>query len=335
VVTGYNQTHVFLHDPWNKPLWGGKYGGPDLAFNNTYFLDLWSYFGNWALYVSPWTVTTDVPTYVKAGTPFQLGVTISYPQPLPNAFSDYPASSCNASISLPSNVTLAQGQTQKKTLGAGSLNAGSNSTVYWTLVASSSVLETVNVTTEGRISGSVGAHGNYSAYSYFDRIGVAFSFVFNTTADNSPPVIGTPIRSPSTDVQPSQYVTVEANVSDLQSGVRNVTLFYSVDNGTMWENETMYYNLKFADSFEASIPGQAAGTTVRFRVFASDNVGNNATFDGTTAYTTYVVVPEFQPLLTLLIPMMLTLAAAFSSRNRRRHYSVRTHRTRRSECIVK
>ena len=310
VATGYNQTHVFLHDPWNKPLWNGTYGGPDLAFNNTYFLDLWSCFGNWALYVSPWTIAVRVPEYVGAGTSFQLESTVSYPWPLPNAYSDYPASSCNASISLPANLTLGQGQTQKKVIGAGSLGAGSNATVGWTLVANSSVKGAVNVTVEGKVSGSVGAHGNYSAYGYSDRIGVEFSFLVNITVDDSLPVIGTPSRSPAADVQPGQSVFVTVNVTDLQSGVRNVTLFYTVDNWTTWENRTMYSNLEFEDSYEAAIPGLAEGTIVRFRVFASDAVGNNATYDGTTPSTVYVVVPEFQPYLALPVLIMTTLLVA-------------------------
>jgi len=317
VVTGYNQTHVFVHDPWNKPLWGGTYGGPDLAFNNAYFLDLWSYFGNWALYVSPWKVTISAPTYVKVDTPFQLNSTIFYPPPLPNAFSYYPASSCNASISLPTNLTLAQGQTQEKAIDAGSLNAGNSAVVSWTLVANSSIKGAINITAEGKIFGSVGAHYNYSDYSYSDRIGVESSLVFNFSLDDSPPTINTPSRSPPTGVQPGQSVIVTVNVTDLQSGVRNVTLFYTVDNGTTWENETMYSNLQFEYSYEATIPGQTAGTQVRFKVFASDMLGNNATFDGTTQYTTYVVLPEFQTLPALLTLMMTTLLAAVIHRTKR------------------
>lgn len=177
VVTGYNQTHVFLHDPWNKPAWGGTYGGPDIAFNNSEFLDLWSYDDNWALYVSPWAVDVNAPAYVTPGTPFLLESTIVYPQPLPAALSAYPASFCNASIDLPANLSLAQGEAQKKTIGTGFMDAGSNAVVSWTLVANSSVEGTLNITVEGMVSGAVGANYNYSAYEYYDRIGVTASFM--------------------------------------------------------------------------------------------------------------------------------------------------------------
>jgi hypothetical protein len=179
VATGYNETHVFLHDPWNKPLWGGTYGGPNTAFNNSQFLDLWSYSGNWALYASPWTVNFSAPSYVTPGTPFQIESTLTYPQSPPNALSTYPASSCNASIALPANLSLAQGENQKKTVSTGFLQAGDSSTVYWMLIANSSVTGTVSITVEGMISGSVGAHANYTAYSYSDRIGATLNFTVN------------------------------------------------------------------------------------------------------------------------------------------------------------
>lgn len=86
VVTGYNETHVFLHDPWNKPLWNGTYGGPNIAFDNTEFTDLWSYWFNWALYVSPWRANTSAPTYIRPDASFQVNFTIAYPEPLPYSF---------------------------------------------------------------------------------------------------------------------------------------------------------------------------------------------------------------------------------------------------------
>ena len=180
VVTGYNQTHVFLHDPWNKPAWGGAYGGPDIAFNNSEFLDLWSYYDNWALYVSPWAIDINAPAHITPGTPFLLESAIVYPQPLPDAMSVYPTSFCNASIDLPANLSLAQGESRKKTVGTGFLNAGSITNVSWTLVANSSPEGTLNITVEGLVSGSVGAHYNYTAYDYNDRIGVVASFVIKS-----------------------------------------------------------------------------------------------------------------------------------------------------------
>jgi len=43
VAVGYNESHVLLHDPWNSIEWGGDYGGPNLAMNYTFLLDMWNY----------------------------------------------------------------------------------------------------------------------------------------------------------------------------------------------------------------------------------------------------------------------------------------------------
>ncbi len=306
VVTGYNETHVFLHDPWNKPLWGGAYGGPNTAFNNSEFLDLWSYYNNWALYVSPWTLNISAPAYVKSGTPFQINFTVAYPEPLPNAVFAYPASSCKASITLPANLALAQGEIQEKTVGTGFIDAGTNSTVSWTLTANSSTTGTVSMIAEGMISGSVGANGNYAAYDYSDRIGATANFTIILDEDNSIPAIGTPLRVPEADVQPNQEVEISVNVSDPESGVENVALFYTTDNGTTWESRTMNLN-QSTSLYVTTIAGQEAGTWVKFKIVAYDRVGDNATLDGAEPYCTYQVVPEFPSFLVMLLFTMVAL----------------------------
>jgi predicted double-glycine peptidase len=316
VVTGYNQTHVFVHDPWNKPLWNGTYGGPNIAFNNTEFMDLWSYYGNWALYVSPWTANISAPAYIKLGNPFQIDFTIVYPEPLPNVLSAYPASSCNASIDLPSNLSLAQGEVQKKTMGTGLLDAGANSTVSWTVVAISSITDTMNITVEGIIFGSVGANPNYTRYDYTDRIGATVNLAITLNEDESAPTIGTPSRVPDADVQPNQEVRVSANISDPESGVQNVTLFYTTDNETTWENQTMSLN-QLTSLYEATIPGEQAGTSVRFKISAYDSVGNNATLDGIQPYCVYQVMPEFQSLLVQTLFMITTLLSLLIYRRKK------------------
>jgi len=307
VAIGYDETHVFLHDPWNNVTWGGKYGGPNIPFNNTEFMDLWSYYDNWALLVSPWKVDLSSPRYIKPETPFQINATITYPEPPPNALSDYPASSCNASIALPANLSLAEGEIQKKTIGTGSLLAGTNATVNWMLIASSPVIDTVNITAEGMISGSVWAHVNYTAYDYDDRIGATANFTIQLDEDNTAPEIGTPSRMPDTDVQPYQDVRVSANVTDTESGVQNATLLYTTDNGTTWKNTTMNFN-QSTSLYEATIPGQQAGIWVEFRIAACDHLGNNATLDGAEPYCAYQVMPEFLSLLILPLFMVATLA---------------------------
>jgi hypothetical protein len=304
VVTGYNATHVFLHDPWNKPEWGGRYGGPNITFNYTYFLDLWSFYGYWALYVSPWTINMSAPTYIKPETPFQINATIAYPPPLPDALSNYPASSCNATITLPANLSLAKGEISKKTLGSGFLEAGANSTVSWMVVANSSVVCTISIDVEGLISGSVMAHIDYPAYDYVDRIGVTANFTIELEEDNNAPLIGIPSRMPEDTVLPNQEVKVLVNITDTESRVRNATLHYNLNNGTVWTAKPMDYN-STSCLYYATIPGQLEGTYVRFKIVAYDCAGNNATKNGTEPCCTYIVIPEFPS--ALIVPLFIVL----------------------------
>jgi len=306
VVTGYNETDVFLHDPWNNVTWGGRYSGPNLVFNYTYFLDLWSYYGYWALYTSPWTINVSTSTYFKPEAPFQINATITYPQALPNAPDNYPASLCNATITLPANanLTLAQGETLKKTLGTGSLNAGANCTVSWMLMANSSISCNITIEVEGLVSSSVGARYNYTAYNYSDRIGVIVNVTVQLGEDSTAPLISISSRLPEGDVQPNQQVTVFVNVTDAESGVKNVTLYYNLNNNLTWAAKPMSYN-STSCLYNATILGQPIGTYVRFIIVAYDKVGNNATGDG-TEYCTYQVVPEFP--LSLILPLFMVLA---------------------------
>ena len=70
--------------------------------------------------------------------------------------------------------------------------------------------------------------------------------------------------------EPHRDVKVKVWVDD-PSGVSNVTLSYSVDEGVTWENVTM---TKVGDHYEGLIPGQPGGTFVKFRIYARDGVGN-------------------------------------------------------------
>lgn len=306
VVTGYNETHIFLHDPWNNVTWGGTYGGANIAFNYTAFLDLWSYYDYWSLYTSPWTIAISAHAYVKPETPFQINATISYPQPLPNTLNNYPSSSCNATIKLPANpnLTLAQGETPKKTLDTGFLQAGANSTVSWMLVANSSGTYTIGVEAEGLVSGSVWPHENYTAYDYSDRIGAIANLTVQLSIDSTAPLVGTPSRTPEGDVQPNQKVEVSVNVTDAESGVKNVTLYYNLNNSQTWIPKPMSHN---STSYNATIPGQPEATIVRFKIVAWDYAGNNETLDGESPYCTYQVVPELLVNYTLLAFMVLSM----------------------------
>ena len=130
-------------------------------------------------------------------------------------------------------------------------------------------------------------------------------------ADMSAPQVGTPSLNPSRNsVQPNQNVKVSVNVTDLESGVKNVTLIYSLDNGTTWRNpESMTLNTT-SGLYEGTILGQPIATAVRFKILAFDNAENNVTKDGATSDYRYTVVPEFSSIIVLCIFMIVTMLLA-------------------------
>ena len=127
--------------------------------------------------------------------------------------------------------------------------------------------------------------------------------------DNTPPTIETPTRTPSGDVDQDVLVKVFANVTDTGSGVNNnlVLLSYTFDNGTTWSDTKMSYN-STSELFEATIPKQLDGTWVKFKVSASDNIGNTAVNDNNGQYYGYLVIPEFSSTLILAAFLMLSSA---------------------------
>ena len=149
--------------------------------------------------------------------------------------------------------------------------------------------------------------------------------------DNILPNI-TVAREPSgLEVSDSQDVLVSANITDAESGVRNATLRYTIDNSTDWYganahtvpmslNLTLQPQDSSALSFNATIWGQASGIRVRFSIIAYDFAGNNATIDGVTDTATFLVVPEFPSTALLSLFAMATLCAAIVYR--RKHPAV-------------
>jgi parallel beta-helix repeat protein len=136
--------------------------------------------------------------------------------------------------------------------------------------------------------------------------------------DKTAPTIDIPSREPIDDVQPDQPVKISVNVTDITSQVKNVTLYYSLNNGTTWE-QPIPMTLNYSTSLhEATIPGQEAGTWVKYKITAYDYAGNNATIDGTQPYCVYQVIPEF-PSTTLLTLFMITTLFATILLRRKRH----------------
>lgn len=141
----------------------------------------------------------------------------------------------------------------------------------------------------------------------------------NIPKDIVPPSIGNPSRNPQGEnVQSNQPVNVSVNATDTQTGVREVILSYSRDQGSTWTNTTMgWVN---GDTYVGQIPGFPEGTQVQYIIIAYDNAGNFAINDNAGQYHVYAVIPEF-PLKTILSTlMMLTIVAvALAKKKTRKH----------------
>jgi hypothetical protein len=140
---------------------------------------------------------------------------------------------------------------------------------------------------------------------------VAAGYV-NYFYETAPPQIDTPIQTP-TSVPPNTAVLVSVNVTDPISGVKSVTLNYTTDNGNTWTSLTMTMN-PTSGRYEASIPGEAAGTSVKYKIDASNYAGNSGTNNNAGSYFPYVVVPEFPATTTMLLVFAIASLTAVIAR---------------------
>ena len=141
--------------------------------------------------------------------------------------------------------------------------------------------------------------------------------VFELLEDSTPPLIEDVHQHPANDtVTPDDKVMVYANVSDDQTGVKQVILSYTTDNET-------YFNVNMTNLegyvWNGSIPTFEYCTWVNYNIIAEDNVGNTITTGELFGYWyQYHVVPEFPSLLILPLFMIATLLAAIFRRRKRR-----------------
>jgi len=134
--------------------------------------------------------------------------------------------------------------------------------------------------------------------------------------DVNPPHIGVPTQEPPSDmVMPYQNVTVSVNITDAESGVKNATLHYNLNNSATWISVVMSYN-STSGLYYATILGQSEETFVKYKIVAYDNAGNMAVEDKAGQYYTYTVIPEFSSVTILALFMVLTVLVAVFSRKR-------------------
>ena len=128
--------------------------------------------------------------------------------------------------------------------------------------------------------------------------------------DGEAPAIGFPTCFPSDGVQPYEEVTVFVAVTDVGSGLKNVTLFYAINNVTSWVELKMTYN-STAELFMAVLPGQSPETLVKYKVVAFDNAGNVAVKDNFGEFFTYQVISEFSSIYLLFAFLTMTIIISF------------------------
>ena len=177
---------------------------------------------------------------------------------------------------------------------------------------------TKTVTTDGQPLITTDGANNILEYWSVDNTGNEESHHVLTgiRLDKSYPTIETPSRTPEGEVSPDQSVEVSANVTDAVSGIENVTLYYTINDGVTWTDLRMNYSSS-TKLYNAIVPQQEAGTLVRFKIVAHDNAGNNATLDGTEPYCVYQVIPEFSIPIIICLFMIITLAATLLSKRRK------------------
>jgi hypothetical protein len=271
VPVGYNSTHVFLHDPWNNIQWGGDYGGPDLPMNYTFFSEMWDYSGHWGLFISPWSVKIQMPNTVYAGQNFTVTANIIYTCPSSIPQYEYEASSCNATVTLPEGLTLADDEAATKSFG--NIYVGDVAQTFWKVTAEHPGNYSISVEVEGKIEGFVGEKPDAGpSYGYEDRIG-GFATGFVDVEVASQIYIQDILPSegvPETDVVvlgggATPNGTVVALFEIVKEIVVNNTVFFVVDNETVgWTAADAhgYWSIPF------TVPQVPTG---EYNVFVLDN----------------------------------------------------------------
>jgi hypothetical protein len=136
------------------------------------------------------------------------------------------------------------------------------------------------------------------------------SFTLDTTA---PTITGVSQSPPANNVQPTDTVEVTATVTDTLSGVKSVTLYYSVDGGATWTNVSM---TPIRQVYKATIPAFPIGTRVQYYIEALDNAGNRGV-SPEAEYYIYTVIPEFQNTLIILLTLLVATSIATTIKRRK------------------
>jgi len=166
---------------------------------------------------------------------------------------------------------------------------------------------------------SEGANNTLEYWS-IDNVGneEQYHFLTNITLDKTPPLIATPLRDPSSDVQPNQLVMISVNVSDSLSGIDSVKLMYFTNRSSIGLEFPIMFN-QTSGLYERTILVQEANTLVKYHITAYDRAGNNVTNDNAGEYYIYSVIPEFPFFLALSSFMTATLLVVIVHKRKHRN----------------
>lgn len=168
--------------------------------------------------------------------------------------------------------------------------------------------ETYNVSKSWTLPSGDGVKTVYA--QFMDNAGSTSEvYVDSIILDTTPPIISNLSIVPEQNVQPYEKVRVLVNVTDFTSGIKDVTLSYSLNNSATWINLPMQFN-STTSLYEAEVPGQKENTSVKYQIIAYDNAGNCKIEDNNGQYYEYTIVLEFSGITLLIfaiITMMLTI----------------------------
>ena len=105
---------------------------------------------------------------------------------------------------------------------------------------------------------------------------------------SQPPVIGTPVISPTSPTS-SNPVTVSVNVTSARSTIKNVTITYTTDNWKSTNTTILATYNATTTTATGRIPALASGGHVEYYIVAFDNAGNSNLNNNNGSYFAYNV----------------------------------------------
>lgn len=110
----------------------------------------------------------------------------------------------------------------------------------------------------------------------------SLNYSYFVSTDITPPVISDPQQIPDRiSVLPTENVTIEANITDTGSGVKNAILFYGDDSARQdpfnieYNQTSMFQNGSDTNTYIGTIPPFPNGTFIYFFIGAYDNANNS------------------------------------------------------------